>query len=142
MQTHSFAVWNDFRNFAQYSRPEKDNIRHDKRLIIIMEYIVSARKYRPLSFDSVVGQTALTTTLKNAVKSGKLATLIFSANREVLVRPLAHVSLRKPSTARTPPGMARRVESARAARHLPNSGRTISLNLMRHRTTLWRTSSR
>ena len=37
------------------------------------EYIVSARKYRPLSFDSVVGQSALTTTLKNAVKSGKLA---------------------------------------------------------------------
>ena len=37
------------------------------------EYIVSARKYRPMSFDSVVGQTALTTTLRNAVKSGKLA---------------------------------------------------------------------
>ena len=37
------------------------------------EYIVSARKYRPLSFDAVVGQQALTTTLKNAVKSGKLA---------------------------------------------------------------------
>ena len=37
------------------------------------EYIVSARKYRPVSFDSVVGQAALTTTLKNAVKSGKLA---------------------------------------------------------------------
>ena len=37
------------------------------------EYIVSARKYRPISFDSVVGQSALTTTLKNAVKSGKLA---------------------------------------------------------------------
>ena len=37
------------------------------------EYIVSARKYRPGSFDAVVGQTALTTTLKNAVKSGKLA---------------------------------------------------------------------
>ena len=37
------------------------------------EYIVSARKYRPMSFDSVVGQSALTTTLKNAVKSGKLA---------------------------------------------------------------------
>ncbi|MGP1549959.1 MAG: DNA polymerase III subunit gamma/tau [Prevotella fusca] len=37
------------------------------------EYIVSARKYRPMSFDSVVGQLALTTTLKNAVKSGKLA---------------------------------------------------------------------
>ena len=37
------------------------------------EYIVSARKYRPMSFDTVVGQQALTTTLKNAVKSGKLA---------------------------------------------------------------------
>ncbi len=38
-----------------------------------MEYIVSARKYRPSSFDAVVGQQALTTTLKNAVASGKLA---------------------------------------------------------------------
>ncbi len=38
-----------------------------------MEYIVSARKYRPTSFDTVVGQQALTTTLKNAVNSGKLA---------------------------------------------------------------------
>ena len=37
------------------------------------EYIVSARKYRPMSFDAVVGQESLTTTLKNAVKSGKLA---------------------------------------------------------------------
>ena len=37
------------------------------------EYIVSARKYRPMTFDSVVGQSSLTTTLKNAVKSGKLA---------------------------------------------------------------------
>ena len=39
----------------------------------MQEYIVSARKYRPQSFDSVVGQEALTTTLRNAVKSGKLA---------------------------------------------------------------------
>lgn len=37
------------------------------------EYIVSARKYRPMTFDTVVGQAALTATLKNAVKSGKLA---------------------------------------------------------------------
>ncbi|MGN0222031.1 MAG: DNA polymerase III subunit gamma/tau [Prevotella sp.] len=37
------------------------------------EYIVSARKYRPHSFDTVVGQAALTATLRNAVKSGKLA---------------------------------------------------------------------
>ncbi len=36
-------------------------------------YIVSARKYRPMTFSSVVGQDALTTTLKNAVRTGKLA---------------------------------------------------------------------
>lgn len=36
-------------------------------------YVVSARKYRPATFDSVVGQKALTTTLKNAIASGKLA---------------------------------------------------------------------
>ncbi|MBR5652967.1 MAG: DNA polymerase III subunit gamma/tau [Prevotella sp.] len=39
----------------------------------MMDYIVSARKYRPMTFDSVVGQSSLTITLKNAVKSGKLA---------------------------------------------------------------------
>lgn len=37
------------------------------------EYIVSARKYRPSAFDAVVGQNALTTTLKNAIASNKLA---------------------------------------------------------------------
>ena len=37
------------------------------------EYVVSALKYRPLNFDSVVGQRSLTTTLKNAISSGKLA---------------------------------------------------------------------
>ena len=36
-------------------------------------YIVSARKYRPATFESVVGQYALTTTLKNAIATGKLA---------------------------------------------------------------------
>ena len=36
-------------------------------------YIVSARKYRPSTFESVVGQHALTTTLKNAIATNKLA---------------------------------------------------------------------
>ena len=36
-------------------------------------YIVSARKYRPSTFESVVGQRALTTTLKNAIATGQLA---------------------------------------------------------------------
>ena len=37
------------------------------------QYIVSARKYRPATFQTVVGQRALTATLKNAIKSDKLA---------------------------------------------------------------------
>ena len=36
-------------------------------------YIVSARKYRPVTFDSVVGQSSLTTTLKNSIKTNHLA---------------------------------------------------------------------
>lgn len=36
-------------------------------------YIVSARKYRPSTFRSVVGQKSLSTTLKNAIQSNKLA---------------------------------------------------------------------
>jgi DNA polymerase-3 subunit gamma/tau len=38
-----------------------------------MEYIVSARKYRPDSFESVIGQKNITTTLKNAIKNQQLA---------------------------------------------------------------------
>ena len=36
-------------------------------------FIVSARKYRPSTFDSVVGQGAITSTLKNAIKTNTLA---------------------------------------------------------------------
>ena len=36
-------------------------------------YIVSARKYRPANFHSVIGQKSLTTTLKNAILNNKLA---------------------------------------------------------------------
>lgn len=37
------------------------------------QFVVSARKYRPDTFDSVVGQNAITTTLKNAIRSGHIA---------------------------------------------------------------------
>lgn len=36
-------------------------------------FVVSARKYRPVSFDQVVGQQAITSTLKNAIKNEHLA---------------------------------------------------------------------
>lgn len=41
-----------------------------------MEYQVSARKYRPMSFASVVGQEALTTTLKKRCQVRKTCTRI------------------------------------------------------------------
>lgn len=47
-------------------------------------YIVSARKYRPATFDSVVGQKALTMTLKNAIATGRLAhAYLFCGSRGV-----------------------------------------------------------
>lgn len=48
----------------------------DKYIILMDDnkpYIVSARKYRPATFASVVGQKALTSTLKNACSSGRVA---------------------------------------------------------------------
>ncbi|MDL2297107.1 AAA family ATPase, partial [Bacteroidales bacterium OttesenSCG-928-E04] len=36
-------------------------------------FVVSARKYRPSTFRSVVGQDSITSTLRNAIKSGQIA---------------------------------------------------------------------
>lgn len=48
------------------------------------QFIVSARKYRPMTFDSVVGQRHISDTLKNAIKSGHLAqAFLFSGPRGV-----------------------------------------------------------
>ena len=38
-----------------------------------MSYQVLAQKYRPQTFDDVIGQEAATRTLKNSIKSGRLA---------------------------------------------------------------------
>ena len=49
-------------------------VNSEQETVKIMEnYIVSARKYRPTTFQSVVGQKSLTTTLKNAIRNNKLA---------------------------------------------------------------------
>jgi DNA polymerase-3 subunit gamma/tau len=37
------------------------------------DFIVSARKYRPQHFNTVVGQSHITNTLKQAIKNGKIA---------------------------------------------------------------------
>ena len=47
-------------------------------------FIVSARKYRPASFDMVIGQDSITNTLKSAIKSNHLAhTYLFCGPRGV-----------------------------------------------------------
>lgn len=47
----------------------------NKKIIILVmsDFIVSARKYRPSTFSSVIGQKALTETLKNSIKINRLA---------------------------------------------------------------------
>lgn len=48
------------------------------------EFVVSARKYRPQTFDTVVGQKSITSTLKNAIKNDHLAqAFLFCGSRGV-----------------------------------------------------------
>ena len=48
------------------------------------KYVVSARKYRPTNFKDVVGQSHVTTTLKNAINNNKVAqSLLFCGPRGV-----------------------------------------------------------
>ncbi|MBR6370611.1 MAG: DNA polymerase III subunit gamma/tau [Bacteroidaceae bacterium] len=72
------------------------------------DYIVSARKYRPTTFSSVVGQGALTSTLKNAINTGKLAnTYLFCGPRGVGKTTCARIFAKTINcTNRTPDGEA------------------------------------
>ena len=89
-------------------------------------YIVSARKYRPASFDTVVGQRALTTTLKNAIATGKLAHAYLFCGPRGVGKTTLHASLPRPSTAfrRQPTGKL--VTNANHAKHSMNNAHTTS----------------
>ncbi|MBK6942383.1 MAG: DNA polymerase III subunit gamma/tau [Planctomycetes bacterium] len=57
-----------------------------------MTYLVLARKYRPRSFDEVAGQPAVATTLKNAIKLGRIAhAYLFGGPRGVGKTSLARI---------------------------------------------------
>lgn len=58
---------------AGRSGPGCQNLTSSATSHVSEQYIVSARKYRPATFDTVVGQKNLTTTLRNSIRSGRLA---------------------------------------------------------------------
>lgn len=89
-------------------------------------YIVSARKYRPDTFASVVGQEALVTTLKNAIAKNKLAhAYLFSGPRGVGKTTCARIFAKTINcTHRTPEGEAcNQCESCQAF----NSQRSLNI---------------
>lgn len=102
------------------------------------EYIVSARKYRPSAFDAVVGQEALTTTLKNAIAAGKLAHAYLFCGPRGVGKRLVPAFLPKPSTACTRPTTGRLAMNANHARLSTNSVRSTFMNWTQLQTTRWR----
>ena len=60
---------NFIRIFVRYNIPHTEN----RKIEMDNNFIVSARKYRPMTFESVVGQSHITDTLKNAIARGQLA---------------------------------------------------------------------
>ena len=60
------------------------------------KYVVSARKYRPIKFDDVVGQTHVTTTLENAILNEKIAqSILFCGPRGVGKTSCARILAKK-----------------------------------------------
>jgi DNA polymerase-3 subunit gamma/tau len=61
-------------------------------------FIVSARKYRPATFESVVGQGHITSTLKNAIARGQLAHAYLFCGPEAWAKPPVRASSQRLST--------------------------------------------
>ena len=85
-----------------------------------MSYQVLARKWRPQQFDDVIGQPAVTRTLANAIKSGRIAqSFVFAGPRGVGKTTTARILARALSCDEGPTA-----ESVRDVRRLPrNYGR-------------------
>lgn len=104
-------------------------------------YIVSARKYRPSTFESVVGQRALTTTLKNAIATGKLAhAYLFCGPRGVGKTTCARI-FAKTINCMSPTADGEDATNVNPALPSMSSAPTISMSWMPPQTTLWMTSA-
>lgn len=94
------------------------------------DFIVSARKYRPTTFASVVGQRSITSTLKNAISKGHLAqAYLFCGPRGVGKTTCARI-LAKPSIVRILRQKPNLVTSANRALVLTKTVLTISMSSM------------
>ena len=104
-------------------------------------YIVSARKYRPSTFESVVGQRALTTTLKNAIATGKLAhAYLFCGPRGVGKTTCARI-FAKTINCMSPTADGEACNQCESVLPSMSSAPTISMSWMPPQTTLWMTSA-
>ena len=90
-----------------------------------MSYQVIARKWRPQKFDDVVGQQAVTRTLRNALASGRLAqAFVFAGPRGVGKTTTARILARALNCENGPTrGSVRRLRRVRRDRRRPRHGR-------------------
>lgn len=95
-------------------------------------YIVSARKYRPATFDTVVGQRALTTTLKNAIANQSWHMLICFAVHEESEKQHVREYLQRQSTACILLPMEKHVMNVSHAVLSTNSVRITFMSWMPH----------
>ena len=104
-------------------------------------YIVSARKYRPSTFESVVGQHALTTTLKNAIATNKLAhAYLFCGPRGVGKTTCARIFAKTINCM----SLRQKEKHVTNVNHAPpstNSVRITFMSWMPHPITQWTTSA-
>jgi DNA polymerase-3 subunit gamma/tau len=99
-------------------------------------FIVSARKYRPATFETVVGQQHITNTLKNAIKNNQLAqAFLFCGPRGVGKTTCARILAKTINCTNLQPNGEACGECAIHAKHLKTVTPLMYMSLMRHQTT-------
>ena len=107
-----------------------------------MSYQVIARKWRPQQFDDVVGQQAVTRTLRNALASGRLAqAFVFAGPRGVGKTTTARILARALSCVERADGRSVRRRATPASRS-PKGATSTSSRSTRRRTPASTTSAR